>query len=123
MRFLLIPFFFLFLLSETAAQYPANTTAVKLANAIMTRWTTTPVSGRVCIDKMTSKGWEYSNSIVLHGMEKVYNKVNQADYNAYLTYIKTYVDDYVDASGNIVPGEMAQNPDKIHPGLLKAFVY
>ena len=107
----------LFAFTTTFAQV-SNTWSVKFSNAIMTRWNTTPVGGRVCIDKMTSKGWEYSNSIVLHGMEKVYDQVNDVNY---LNYIKAYVDDYVSAAGAITG--MAQSLDRIHPGLLCLFLY
>ncbi|MBL0269007.1 MAG: glycoside hydrolase family 88 protein [Chitinophagaceae bacterium] len=105
------------------AQYPSNTVSVKLSNAILSRWNTTASAGRVCIDKMTAKGWEYSNSIVLHGIEKVYEKLDPVTYQSYLTYVKAYIDDYVDAGGNIVSGEMAENLDKIHPGISVLFLY
>ncbi|MBK6827571.1 MAG: hypothetical protein IPG86_12165 [Chitinophagaceae bacterium] len=103
------------------AQYPSNTVSVKLSNAILSRWNSSPSGGRVCIDKMTAKGWEYSNSIVLHGIEKVYEKLDPVTYQSYLTYVKAYIDDYVDAGGNIVSGEMAENLDKIHPGISVLF--
>ena len=67
---------------------------------------------------MTSKGWEYSNSIILHGIEKVYNNVQDA---AYLNYIKAYVDAYVSSTGTV--SGMSQSLDKIHPGLLCLFLY
>jgi len=89
----------------------SNTWSVKLANAILTRHTPT-------INAMTGKGWEYSNSIVLHGMEKVYYHTLDA---SYLAYIKAYVDTYVDASGNITG--LAQNLDKIHPGIICLFLW
>jgi unsaturated rhamnogalacturonyl hydrolase len=93
-------------------QTAANTWAVKFATAIRLRHTPT-------INAMTGKGWEYSNSIILHGMEKVYNNV--PDSASYLNYIKAYVDSYVDASGTITG--MAQSLDKIHPGILCLFLY
>ena len=67
---------------------------------------------------MTSKSWEYSNAIVLHGIEKVYQQVNTA---AYRTYIKTYVDDYVDASGTIL--QTINSHDRLHPAILLLFLY
>lgn len=109
--------------SGSFAQYPTNTVSVKLSNAILSRWNTSASGGRVCVDKMTAKGWEYSNSIVLHGIEKVYEKLDPVTYQSYLTYAKAYIDDYVDAGGNIVAGEMAQNLDKIHPGISVLFLY
>src|SRR5258705_4379350 len=98
----------------------SNTWSVKFSEAIRTRWTTTPVAGRVCIDKMTSKGWEYSNSIVLHGMENVYNQVNDA---IYLNYIQTYVDNYVNTDGTFKAGVTLVSLDRIHPGILLLFLY
>src|SRR5258705_6750976 len=98
----------------------SNTWSVKFSEAIRTRWTTTPVAGRVCIDKMTSKGWEYSNSIVLHGMEKVYDQVNTA---SYLTYIQTYVDNFVNSSGAFTSAITLNTLDKIHPGIICLFLY
>ncbi|MFI5131741.1 MAG: glycoside hydrolase family 88 protein [Chitinophagales bacterium] len=98
----------------------SNTWSVKFSEAIRTRWTTAPVGGRVCIDKMTSKGWEYSNSIVLHGMEKVYKQVNDANY---LNYIKAYVDNYVNTDGTFKAGVTLVSLDRIHPGILLLFLY
>jgi unsaturated rhamnogalacturonyl hydrolase len=98
-------------LSITLGQTAADTWSIKLSDAIITRY-------QPNINTMTSKGWEYSNSIVLCGMEKVYAHTLDADY---LNYIKTYVDAFVDGSGNITG--MAQNLDKIHPGLLCLFLY
>jgi rhamnogalacturonyl hydrolase YesR len=54
------------------SQY-SDTWAVKFSDAIKTRYTPT-------INNMTGKGWEYSNTIITHGMEKVYNWVNDASY-------------------------------------------
>jgi len=98
----------------------SNTWAVKFSEAIRTRWTTAPAAGRVCIDKMTSKGWEYSNSIVLHGMEKVYNQVNDVNY---LNYIQTYVDNFVNGSGAFISATTLNTLDKIHPGILCLFLW
>jgi unsaturated rhamnogalacturonyl hydrolase len=98
-------------LSTAQSQTAADTWSVKFSDAIIARYQPT-------INTMTSKGWEYSNSIVLCGMEKVYAHTSDADY---LNYIKAYVDAYVDGSGNITG--MAQNLDKIHPGLLCLFLY
>ncbi|MEO5561927.1 MAG: glycoside hydrolase family 88 protein [Chitinophagaceae bacterium] len=97
----------------------SNTWSVKFSEGIRTRWTTAPVTGRVCIDKMTSKGWEYSNGIVLHGMEKVYDHVGDANY---LNYIKTYVDNYVNTDGTFKTGVTFVSLDKIHPGILLLFL-
>jgi unsaturated rhamnogalacturonyl hydrolase len=89
----------------------ANTWSVKFSNAILSRDTPT-------INKLTSKGWEYSNSIVLRGIENVYNYTGNANY---LNYIKAYVDSYVDASGNVTG--LATALDNIHPAILCLFLY
>jgi len=93
-------------------QTAANTWSVKFSNAIISRWPTT-------INAMTGKNWEYSNSIILHGMEKVYNDTPNV---AYITYIKKYVESYVDSSGNF-NFTLAQTLDNIHPGILCLFLY
>ncbi|HSC37431.1 MAG TPA: glycoside hydrolase family 88 protein, partial [Chitinophagaceae bacterium] len=93
-------------------QTAANTWSVKFSDAIISRWPTT-------INSMTGKGWEYSNSIILHGMEKVYNDTPNL---AYLNYIKKYVESYVDSSGNF-NFTLAQTLDNIHPGILCLFLY
>lgn len=92
-------------------QSASATWAVKFSDAIISRYQPT-------INTMTGKGWEYSNSIILHGMEKVYANVPNV---AYYNYIKAYVDAYVNSSGSI--SGLAQNMDKIHPGLLCLFLY
>ena len=86
---------------------------IQFSDAIISRWP----SG---INSMTSKGWEYSNSIVLLGMANVYEKTNNANY---LTYIKTYVDGYIGTDGTGVATSLAQNLDKIHPGMLCLWLY
>lgn len=114
----LLPAIIFLIVNLSAFSQFSNTWSVKFTDAIRTRWNETPVSGRVCIDKMTSKDWEYSNAIVLHGIEKVYKKTNTA---AYRTYVKTYVDDYVDASGNILA--TINSLDRLHPAILLLFLY
>lgn len=89
----------------------SNTWAVKFSDAIVSRY-------QPNINKMTGKGWEYSNSIILHGMEKVYANVPNA---TYLNYIKAYVDAYVNSSGAITG--LSQSLDKIHPGIICLFLY
>lgn len=91
----------------------SGTWSYKFADAILRRYTPT-------VDALTHKGWEYSNSIVLHGIEKVY--INTRD-TTYLNYIKAYVDTYINAAGNFVPGSLAPTLDKIHPGLLCLFLF
>lgn len=89
----------------------ANTWSVKFSDAIKTRYTPT-------INNMTSKGWEYSNTIITHGMEKVYNLVNDA---SYLAYIKAYVDLYVNSGGAI--SATINSLDRMHPGISVLFLY
>ena len=93
------------------AQTAANTWSVKFSDAIISRWPTT-------INSMTGKGWEYSNTIITHGMEKVYNDVPTA---AYLTYIKNYVDTYVGTGGTITAS--LTSLDRVHPGISCLFLY
>lgn len=107
---LLICIFFLSVTFSSFSQ-ASNTWAVKFSDAIKTRYTPT-------INNMTSKGWEYSNTIITHGMEKVYNWVNDA---SYLAYIKAYVDLYVNSSGAI--SASINSLDKIHPGITVLFLY
>jgi unsaturated rhamnogalacturonyl hydrolase len=96
---------------QSFSQSAAATWSVKFSDAIISRYQPT-------INTMTGKGWEYSNSIILHGIEKVYARVQNA---GYLNYIKAYVDAYVNSSGAI--SGLAQNLDKIHPGILCLFLY
>lgn len=104
LAFITIPSFF------SSAQ---TTYGVQFSDAIISRWP----SG---INSMTSKGWEYSNSIVLLGMADIYEKTNDAKY---LTYIKTYVDGYIGTDGTGVSSVLAQTLDNIHPGLLCLWLY
>jgi len=93
------------------SQSAADTWAVKFSDAIVSRY-------QPNINAMTGKGWEYSNTIILHGMEKVYANVPNA---TYLNYIKAYVDAYVNSSGAI--SGLSQSLDKIHPGIICLFLY
>ena len=82
-----------------------DTWSVRFSNAMIHRYSPT-------INALTSKGWEYSNTIITHGMEKVYNNVT--DSVKYLNYIKSYVDAYVNASGVI--SATVNSLDRTHPG-------
>jgi unsaturated rhamnogalacturonyl hydrolase len=100
-------------------QTEANTWSVKFSNAIAGRY-------KPNINKMTGKGWEYSNTIILAGMEKVYNQVKTAStQTSYYNYIKAYVDAYVNADGTIPQSKImsALGLDGSHPGLLCLFLY
>lgn len=106
--------FLLFCLCTTLSIFTfgqADTWSVKFSDAIISRYQPT-------INAMTGKGWEYSNGIILHGMEKVYLHTQDADY---LNYIKAYVDTYVDVNGNVTG--LGMTVDKIQPGVLCLFLY
>lgn len=110
MKKLLLTCIFLSVIFSSFSQ-ASNTWAVKFSDAIKTRYTPT-------INNMTGKGWEYSNTIITHGMEKVYNWVNDA---SYLAYIKAYIDLYVNSSGAI--SATINSLDRIHPGISVLFLY
>jgi unsaturated rhamnogalacturonyl hydrolase len=95
-----------------SAQTAANTWSVKFSDAIIARWPTT-------INNMTGKNWEYSNSIITHGMEKVY-LANPTP--AYRTYIKGYIDPWLNATGGFV-GVSLTSLDRVHPGISVLFLY
>lgn len=82
-----------------------------VSNAIIQRYTPT-------IDVMTHHGWDHSNSAILHGIEKIYNKTHN---KAYLDYIKAYVDTFVHADGSISGLELTL--DGIQPGVLCLFLF
>jgi unsaturated rhamnogalacturonyl hydrolase len=117
MKSLTISFAFLLVtLSSSYSQSASGTWAVKFSDAIISRYTPT-------INAMTSKGWEYSNTIILHGMEKVYNQLPAASYTAYLNYIKAYADAYVNTDGTFKAGVTLVSLDRIHPGISLLFLY
>jgi unsaturated rhamnogalacturonyl hydrolase len=112
--FTLISFF---IFSYSSFAQVSNTWSVKFADAIIARWPT--ASGG--INAMTAKGWEYSNAIVLQGIQKVYGQTNTA---SYLNYIQSYVDVYVNSSGGWTASAPAiTSLDKTHPGILALFLY
>ena len=92
---------------------PSTLWAVDFSDAIIQRW---PNS----INDMTGKGWEYSNAIVLQGIERTYHYTKN---ESYLNYIKKYVDQYVNASGNVSFDSTAQSLDKLHPAILCLFLF
>jgi unsaturated rhamnogalacturonyl hydrolase len=92
----------------------ATTWAVDFSNAIIKRWPTN-------IESMTGKiKWEYSNGIILHGIEKVYDHSKNADY---LSYIKKWVDSYVNDNGVVTIDSSLHSLDQIQPALLCLFLY
>lgn len=70
------------------------------------------------INAVANNGWDHANSIILHGMEKIYIKNKNPEY---LDYIRAYVDNYVAEDGSI-SGQRAQL-DAMHPGVLCLFMY
>lgn len=70
------------------------------------------------INTMTKKGWDHSNSAILHGMEKVYqNNPNKA----YLNYIKAFADQYINEDGHI--SELQDQLDRMHPAIIALFLF
>ena len=103
-------FFFASFLSFS--QTPNDTWSVKFSNALIFRYQPT-------VNALTAKGWEYSNTIMTHGMEKVYNQV--PDSVKYRNYIKSYIDAYVNSSGVI--NATINSLDRTHPGISCLFLY
>jgi unsaturated rhamnogalacturonyl hydrolase len=112
MKNLLAGCIFLFFSLSSFSQ-ASNTWSVKFSDAIVSRYTPT-------INAMTGKGWEYSNTIILHGMEKVYNCVNNA---SYLNYIKGFIDTYLNADGTFTGAVSLVSLDRVHPGISCLFLY
>lgn len=108
---LILGLFFLLIIPNGNAQ--ETNWGVDFSDAIMARHPNT-------INDLTGKGWEYSNSIVLYGMIKIHEYTQNP---AYVDYVKKYVDDYVDANGNINFKSSDNNLDHLHPGLLLLFLY
>ncbi|MBN2036382.1 MAG: glycoside hydrolase family 88 protein [Chitinispirillaceae bacterium] len=110
---ILVPVIALVCISHSSVTVSPTSWAVDFSDAIIQRW---PNS----INDMTNKGWEYSNGIVLQGIERTYAYTNDADY---LAYIKKYVDQFVNASGNISFDSTAQSLDKLHPAIVCLFLF
>lgn len=109
MKTRLIPLIFIMYSASLYGQ--ANTWSVKFTDAILSRYQPT-------INNMTSKGWEYSNAIVLLGVQKAYENVGTASYKS---YIQSYVDAYVNSSGTI--SQTINSLDRLHPAILCLFLY
>lgn len=84
---------------------------VQFSDAIISRYQPT-------IDELIHKGWDHSNSIILHGMEKIYLNARNPEY---LNYIQAFVDSFVDEDGSI--SALKAELDGIHPGMLCLFLY
>ena len=70
------------------------------------------------IDVMTHKGWDHSNSIILHGMEKIYEHTKNP---AYIKYIQAFVDSFIITDGSIKG--LSPALDRIHPGMICLFLF
>lgn len=96
------------LLAGSAVAAPLG---VDVSNAIMQRYTPT-------IEKMGGYGWDHSNTVVLHGMEKIYQRTQD---KAYRDYIKGFADQFIASDGSI--RAMQPKLDGMHPGVLCLFLY
>jgi unsaturated rhamnogalacturonyl hydrolase len=118
MKFSLSGSFLILSVMTVCAQSESNTWSVKFSNALIGRY-------QPNINVMTNKGWEYSNGIMLVGMQKVYNQLSTAaTKTSILNYIQAYVDVYVNSSGQVSSDIMNKlGLDGTHPGLLCIFLY
>lgn len=65
--------------------------------------------------------WDYKMGFVLSGFEKLYQKTNN---QKYLNYIKEYVDEMIDSTGNIKKYDIKEyNIDYLNPGKLLFNLY
>ncbi|SFE11709.1 glycoside hydrolase family 88/105 protein [Flavobacterium phragmitis] len=65
--------------------------------------------------------WDYKMGFVLSGFEKLYQKTNN---EKYLNYIKEYVDEMIDSTGNIKKYDIKEyNIDCLNPGKLLFNLY
>lgn len=97
--------------TQTNAQGSNGLKGEEMAEGILYRYQPT-------INSMTNKGWDHSNSIVLHGLEKLYRKNGD---QLYLEYIQRFVDDFIGEDGSLV--EKHAELDGIHPAVLCLFLY
>lgn len=104
----------LFLLAAPAMSAdapPASALGPRLSAAIMGRYAPT-------IEEMGHYGWDHSNSAVLHGMQKVYQRTRDP---AILKYIRDYADLFVNPDGSVKG--LRHNLDGMQPGVLCLFLY
>jgi unsaturated rhamnogalacturonyl hydrolase len=102
------------LFSSLAVAKPAAPEAAigrAFSDAIIKRYSPT-------IDAMGQDGWDHSNSIILHGIEKTYRKTHN---KKYLNYIKAYADSFINKDGSIKG--LTPALDGMHPGVLCLFLY
>ena len=97
----------------------SSSLAVRFANAVMARW---PDPQNITM----TPAWEYNHGIVLRGIEQVYRHTGDA---RYLTYIRRYADEFINASGQFLnAGGMSTLPtdhsfDNIQPSVLLPFLF
>ena len=102
-----------------AGMLASSSLAVRFANAVMARW---PDPQNIT----TTPAWEYNHGIVLRGIEQVYHHTGDA---RYLTYIRRYADEFINASGQFLnAGGMSTLPtdhsfDNIQPSVLLPFLF
>jgi unsaturated rhamnogalacturonyl hydrolase len=73
------------------------------------------------IDDSKKPKWDYVHALVLHSFEELYKKNPDARYN---TYVRSYVDQFVEADGSIKTYEFDKyNIDLVVPGRLLFDVY
>ena len=104
------------MLAFSISHAQATTWAADFSNAIITRYPKT-------IDSFTGKGWEYSNGIILQGIEKVYEHTKDT---ACLNYIQRFVNNYITNNGSISSSDLdttQESLDKLQPGVLCLFLY
>ncbi len=83
----------------------------QFAQAIINRYQPT-------INTLSHHGWDHSNSIILHGFEKLYLSNKNPEY---LEYIQRFVDAHVKLDGEI--NGLRTTLDGIHPGILCVFLF
>ncbi|WP_289660901.1 glycoside hydrolase family 88/105 protein [Flavobacterium panacagri] len=73
------------------------------------------------LDENEKPKWDYKMGFVLSGFEKLYQKTND---KKYLNYIKEYVDEMIDSTGNIKKYDAkVYNIDYLNPGKLLFNLY
>lgn len=97
--------------SFAKSDYQNENVGIAISDALIQRYQPT-------INTMTKKGWDHSNSAILHGMEKVYaNHPNPK----YLAYIKAFADTYIASDGSVQ--QLHNELDKLHPAINALFLY
>lgn len=89
-----------------------KTLSVQFADYVLKTWPD-PIS-------ISRKGWEYTNSIILHGVEEVYHKTGDP---RYLDYIEKWTEYFIDDKGSVRFKKADNNLDHLHPGILLLFLY